>query len=119
MFNTWLEGKMRDLVWTDKDAAKALDVDVSTIGRWLKGTRMPERKQVARICDVFKVSPVMILRWTDPEILLKETQEAERQNNRADILAQIPAVAEAVDALQRMTPERRAAMLMLLRGSEE
>jgi transcriptional regulator with XRE-family HTH domain len=119
MFNTWLQGKMKVRGWEDKDAAKALEVDVSTIGRWLKGASLPERKQVARICDVFKVSPVMILRWTDPEILLQETKEAERQNNRAAILAQIPEVADAVDALQRMTPERRAAMLMLLKGSEE
>lgn len=119
MFNNWLEGKMKDRGWEDKDAAKALDVDVSTIGRWVKGASLPERKQVAKICDVFQVSPVMILRWTDPDILLTETKKAERQDNRVAILAQIPDVADAVDALQRMTPERRAAMLILLRGSEE
>ncbi len=117
MFNTWLDAKMKDRGWEDKDAAKALEVDVSTIGRWLKGSSLPERKQVARICHVFSVSPVMILRWTDPEILLKETKKAARQNNRADILAQIPDVADAVDALMRMSPEQRAAMLLVLKGS--
>ncbi len=104
---------------TKEATAAALEVDVSTIGRWLKGVSLPERRQVAKICDVFQVSPVMILRWTDPEILLAETAKEARQNNRADILAQIPDVQEAVDALQRMTPERRAAMLMLLKGTEE
>lgn len=119
MFNNWFEGKMRDRGWADKDAARALEVDVSTVGRWLKGSALPERKQIARICKEFGVSPVTILRLTDPDVLIDETLKAERQDSRAAILAQIPDVAEAVDALQKMTPERRAAMLMLLRGSEE
>lgn len=118
MFNNWLDGKMREKGWADKDAAKALEVDVSTIGRWLKGERLPERKQVARICNVFKVSPVMILRWTDPDVLLAETEEQQRQDITMDALAHIPDVAEAIAALSRMTPEKRAAMLLLLKGSE-
>lgn len=117
MFNDWLDGKMRARGWADKDAAKALEVDVSTIGRWLKGASLPERRQIAKICDVFKVSPMTILRMTDPDVLLAETEKAARQDNREAILAQIPDVAEAVDALLRMPPERRAAMLMLLRAS--
>jgi len=115
MFDNWLAGKMRVRGWADKDAAKALEVDVSTIGRWLKGASLPERRQVAKLCDVFKVSPITILRMTDPDVLLAETEKAVRQDSRAAILAQIPDVADAVDALVRMSPERRAAMLMLLR----
>jgi hypothetical protein len=58
---------------------------------------------------------------TDPDVLLAETEKAARQDSRAAILAQIPDVTDALDALVRMTPERRAAMLLLLRGpaSEE
>jgi len=115
MFDNWLAGKMRVRGWADKDAAQALEVDVSTIGRWLKGASLPERRQVAKLCDVFKVSPITILRMTDPDVLLAETEKAARQDSRAAILAQIPDVADAVDALVRMSPERRAAMLMLLR----
>ncbi len=117
MFDAWLDGKMRARGWADKDAAKALEVDVSTIGRWLNGASLPERRQVAKLCDVFKVSPVTILRLTDPDVLLAETEKAARQDNRAMILAQIPDVSEAVDALLRMSPEARAAMLLLLRVS--
>jgi plasmid maintenance system antidote protein VapI len=119
MFNTWFEGKLRGRHWDNKNAASALEVDVSTIGRWIDGSSVPERKQIARICKVFQASPLMILRWTDPEILLEEISAVERQDNTIDILAQVTEVAEAIEALQRMPPKRRAAMLLLLRGSEE
>lgn len=51
-FGTWLQLKMDDRGWTQREAAEKLGVTHVTVGRWLRG-RTPDAKFLERIADVF------------------------------------------------------------------
>jgi len=119
MFDVWLRGEMKARRISNKRLAKALEVDPVTVGRWLDGSTLPERKQVAKLCDFFKVSPVAILKLTDPDELYDFAADGSRQQEATDLLAQIPEMVGATQKLKRMSPKKRAAMLMLILDEDE
>jgi hypothetical protein len=129
MFDTWLQEWMAThrkpdgKKWEAVDIAKALDLREGTVSRWLNGKRKPSRTQVARLSVFCQVSPMTILRITDPEEFAGTVQEALHQHNEAEIaddisevLAQVPELRKYLGNLARMTPEKRAAIMMLARA---
>ncbi|MGB3329185.1 MAG: helix-turn-helix transcriptional regulator [Thermomicrobiales bacterium] len=51
-FGTWLQSKLTERGWTQREAAKHLGVGHATVGRWLNGRR-PEAVLLERIADIF------------------------------------------------------------------
>ena len=123
LFDVWLRRKMTNFKLgplTPAQLAKEIDVSEGTVSRWLNEGRKPERQQVASLCIFFQVSPVDILKVTDPEEF-KQTLKVvgERQPDEIDVLAQVPEIRELMGDLARLSPEKRAAIVMLARDSEK
>lgn len=112
-FELWLRRRMSEYegVGVDvKEFAQRIGKDPVTVGRWLAGDVLPNREAVLKIAQFFHTSPATILRQTDPEEFMKLTQDEARQTVEADAL-----VEEVARLLRSMSPERRAAWLMLMR----
>ena len=116
-FNDWLAGKKRERGLSNKAIAEAVGVTSSTVGRWLKGERVPGRAQVGGLALLFQVSPVTILRMIDKKALDEEVSQVERQQSLAELLAYVPELGDFVELMWRMTPERRAAIILLARSA--
>lgn len=118
-FNAWLEARMKDRGLKREEVATACDVDVSAVGRWLRGERLPERAQVVALALLFKVSPVTILMKTDKEKLLETIEDVKRQQSNEELLAYAPEVAELLEVVQRLPPDKRAAIILLAKSVDE
>lgn len=122
LFDVWLRRKMAGFTpkaLTPVEVAKAVDVSEGTVSRWLNEGRIPERKQVAALSILFGVSPSDILKVTDPDefkVTLKKIEG--RQPDEIDVLAQVPELRALMGDLARLSPEKRAAIVMLARDSE-
>lgn len=120
VFDVWLRRKMAEFSFTPAQVAKSVDVSEGTVSRWLNEGRKPERKQVAALSILFGVSPADILKVTDPEEFVQTVKAIEgRQPDEIDVLAQVPELRGLMKDLAEMTPERRAAIVMLARESKE
>lgn len=121
VFDVWLRRKMADFKpepLTPAQVAKAVDVTEGTVSRWLNEGRKPERKQVAALSVLFGVTPAVILKTTDPEEFTQTLKLVEaRQPDEIDVLAQVPELRELMRDIANMSPERRAAIVMLARES--
>jgi len=119
LFDVWLRRKMGDAGLSPAQVAKAVHVAEGTVSRWLHEGRIPERKQVAALSVMFNVSPSTILRVTDPaEFKAALTLVEARQPDEIDVLAQVPELRELMGDLAKLSPEKRAAIVMLARDSE-
>lgn len=119
LFDVWLRRKMGDAQLSQAQVAKAVDVNEGTVSRWLNEGYLPERKQVASLSILFHVSPVDILRVTDPQEFTQTVKEIEgRQPDEIDVLAQEPEIRKLMGDLARLTPEKRAALVMLARDPD-
>jgi transcriptional regulator with XRE-family HTH domain len=117
-FDVWLTRKMAESGLTRKEIAEAVGVDTSAVGRWLRGDRLPERAQVVGLSLLFKVSPMAILWLTDRKALL-EMAETTQDQSRAEMLAAVPELADFIDLLWKMSPKRRAALMLLAQEGDE
>ena len=115
-FNDWLAAKKAEFRLSNKAIADACGVTPGAVGRWLRGERMPERAQVVALALLFRVSAVTILRMTDRAELLQEEDTTKRQQSMAELLTYVPELAEFVELLWKMPPERRAALILLARS---
>ena len=115
-FNDWLRAKKAEKKLSNAKIALACKVSGSAVGKWLKGERLPERAQVARLALLFGVSPTTIMRMTDRADLIEETNHVERQQSKAELLAYVPELGEMVDLMMGMNMEDRAAIILLVRS---
>jgi transcriptional regulator with XRE-family HTH domain len=118
MFNLWLRRRMAARGVDSRALAKMLNVEPATVGRWLHEGRLPDRKNVLRLARYFGVAAATILKLTDPEEFFDLATDEGRQEELTNLLADVPEMREVADKLKRLSPERRAAWLMLLNGEE-
>lgn len=114
MLDVWLKRRMASHGYKAKYVADQVGVDEGTVSRWVKGDTKPERIQVIRLSRLFRVSPATILKLTDPNELAAKTAEAEQLGTEADVLITVPEVREFVTLFLRLSPSRRAAILLLM-----
>lgn len=121
MFNAWLRATMDRKGLKAVDIARACNVKEPTVSRWLGGSAIPERKQVASLSAYLGVDPGVILHMTDPEIM--QRTEAEIQQHGQDaVLLGIPELHEFANLLKRMPSASRTALIVIARdlaGVEE
>ena len=118
-FNDWLASKKKEFKLSNRKIAEACEVSESAVGRWLRGERLPERKQVALLSKLFKVSPSRILWMTDKEALEEEIENGMSQQEIASLLAHVPEAEEFYRILTRLSVEKRAALIVIARGLQE
>lgn len=122
LFDVWLRRKMGSFTpepLTPAQVAKAVSVNEGTVSRWLNEGRIPERKQVAALSVLFRVSPADILKVTDPAEFVETVKKVEaRQPDEMDVLAQVPEVRALMEEFAKLSPKRRAALMMLAQDSE-
>lgn len=115
-FDLWLRRRMAEHEGTGinaRDLGKAIGANEATVGRWIDGDKQPSRRYVLKLAQFFRVSPATILRQTDPEefaALARDLVAQEAEMNEID--------REVAAALQKLSPERRAAFLLLLREDD-
>ena len=56
MFKISLEAARRNAGLSQKDAAKALEVSNTTLGKWERGESFPTADKIAKICDLYCVN---------------------------------------------------------------
>lgn len=115
-FNDWLAGKKKELRLSNRKIATACDVSESAVGRWLRGERLPERRQVALLSKLFQVSPARILWMTDREALQEEIDNHMSQQDIASLLAHVPEAEEFYRIVAGLSVEKRAALILIARG---
>jgi transcriptional regulator with XRE-family HTH domain len=115
-FNDWLNGKKHELGLRNQDIAAACEVSISAVNRWLRGERLPERRQVALLSKLFRVSPATIIRMTDKEALLEEIANSTSQQELASLLAHVPEIEEFYRIITGLPVEERAALIVIARG---
>lgn len=118
-FSEWLDSRMKDRGLRREEVAVACDVDVSAVGRWLRGERLPERAQVVALALLFKVSPVTILMKTDKDRLLETIEDVRRQQSNEELLAYAPEVVDLLEVLGRLPPDKKAAIILLAKSADE
>lgn len=118
-FNDWLAGKKADKKLSNRAIASACDVSESAVGRWLRGERLPERRQVALLSKLFQVSPARILWMTDREALQDEISNNMSQQDIASLLAHVPEAEEFYRIVAGLSVEKRAALIVIARGLRE
>lgn len=115
-FNDWLAAKKKELKINNRKIAQACEVSESAVGRWLRGERLPERRQVALLSKLFQVSPARILWMTDREALQEEMGNSMSQQDIASLLAHVPEAEEFYRILTGLSVEKRAALILIARG---
>jgi len=115
-FNDWLATKKKELKLSNRKIAKACEVSESAVGRWLRGERLPERRQVALLSKLFKVSPATILWMTDKEALEDEVKNHMSQEEIASLLAHVPEAEEFYRIVAGLSVDKRAALIVIARG---
>lgn len=115
-FNDWLAGKKAEFKLSNKKIAQACEVTDSAVGRWLRGERLPERRQVALLAKLFRVSPTRILWMTDREALQDEIENGMSQQDIMSLLAHVPEAEEFYRILTGLSVEKRAALIVIARG---
>lgn len=115
-FNDWLRDKKKEFNLSNQQIADACEVSASAVGRWMNGSRLPDRPQVAKLAMLFKVSPTTIMRMTDNGALQEEVVNTARQQSKAELLAYVPEIGEFGDLLMQMSVEDRAAFILLARS---
>lgn len=115
-FNDWLAGKKAEARLSNRAIANACEVSESAVGRWLRGERLPERRQVALLSRFFKVSPARILWMTDREALQEEIENGMSQQDIASLLAHVPEAEEFYRIITGLSVEKRAALIVIARG---
>jgi transcriptional regulator with XRE-family HTH domain len=118
-FNDWLAAKKKEYKLNNRAIASACDVSESAVGRWLRGERLPERRQVALLSKLFNVSPARILWMTDREALQDEINNTMSQQDIASLLAHVPEAEEFYRILTGLSVEKRAALIVIARGLKE
>lgn len=118
-FNDWLAGKKKDRKFSNRMIASACEVSESAVGRWLRGERLPERRQVALLSKLFQVSPTRILWMTDREALEDEVENTMSQQDIASLLAHVPEAEEFYRIVTGLSVEKRAALIVIARGLKE
>jgi transcriptional regulator with XRE-family HTH domain len=118
-FNDWLAGKKKDRKLSNRMIANACEVSESAVGRWLRGERLPERRQVALLSKLFQVSPTRILWMTDREALEDEIENTMSQQDIASLLAHVPEAEEFYRIVTGLSVEKRAALIVIARGLRE
>ncbi len=114
LFEVWLNRRIAEHDYTNESVAAGVGVNASTVQRWRKGEMLPDRRQVSTLAKFFKVSPVTILKLTDPDVLFNLETDAGRQEELLSLLADVPEIRAFVDNLRRLSPDRRAAWLLIL-----
>lgn len=115
-FNDWLRMKMDERRLKDADVAEACHVTKGAVGRWLKGTRQPERLQVIMLSKLFETPPNTILWMTDPEAMSEELGKEMSQKDYASLLAHVPELGDIVEGMWRLPTEQRAAIIVVIRS---
>ena len=115
-FNDWLAGKKAEMKLSNKRIAEACEVSPSAVGRWLRGERLPERRQVALLAKLFHVSPSRILWMTDREALQDEINNNMSQQELVSLLTHVPEAEEFYRILTGLSVEKRAALILIARG---
>lgn len=115
-FNDWLAAKKAEMKLSNRRIATACEVSESAVGRWLRGERLPERRQVALLSKLFRVSPARILWMTDREALQEEINNHMSQQDIASLLAHVPEAEEFYRIITGLSVEKRAALILIARG---
>lgn len=115
VFEVWLNRRMAEHGYTNEGVAEGIGVHASTVQRWRRGEMLPDRRQVSTLAKFFRVSPVTILKLTDPDVLFEIETDAGRQEELLSLLAAVPEIKDFVENLRRLSPEKRAAWLLILR----
>lgn len=118
MFDRWLTRHMLDAGLTDVLVAETVGADATTVSRWRRGIKLPDRQFIIPLAKLFQVSPLTILQLTDPDDLAAMMNDPARQQEAAELLLAVPEMGEVAARLAKLTPEKRAAWLLLLRNAE-
>lgn len=114
MFDAWLRAAIGRRGVKAVDVALACAVKEPTVSRWLNGSAMPERRQVASLSAFLEVDPATILYMTDPDIMRRTEAEIEQRGQEA-ALSGIPELHEFADLLKKMPSASRAALIVIAR----
>ena len=115
-FADWLATKKAERKLSNKQIANACEVSPSAVGKWINTGRLPERRQVAHLSKLFRVSPVTILWMTDREALLEEITNGTSQQDLASLLAHVPEAEEFYRILATLPVDKRAALILIARA---
>lgn len=118
-FNDWLATKKKEAKLSNRKIAAACEVSESAVGRWLRGERLPERRQVALLSKLFKVSPATILWMTDREALGEEIKNHMSQDEIISLLTHVPEAEEFYRIVAGLAVDKRAALIVIARGLQE
>jgi len=114
MFDRWLDQHMRDASLDDADVARAVDADATTVSRWRRGIKMPDRKYILALARLFRTSPQTILLLTDPQEFEALANDPARQQEYIETIAAVPEMREVAARLAKMSPKKRAAWILTL-----
>lgn len=115
-FADWLAAKKAEHKLSNRQIADFCEVSPSAVGKWLNTERLPERRQVAYLAKLFKVSPVTILWMTDREALQEEIENGGSQQDLAALLAHVPEAEEFYRILAKLPIDKRAALILIARA---
>lgn len=114
MFDRWLDGHMAAAGLNDEKVAAAVGADATTVSRWRRGLKLPDRQFLLPLAKLFNTSPTTILYLTEREAFEALVNDPQRQQELLETLAAVPEMNEVAARLARMTPEKRAAWLKVL-----
>ena len=119
MFDRWLLRAMRRRNVDRQTLAKELEVEPTTVARWIDEGRKPQREQVLKLAKYFRVSVETIMRQTDPDLFYDWDAPGAEQQALEDLYMDVPEMQDVARRLRGMTPKARRAWFTLLLGEGE
>jgi transcriptional regulator with XRE-family HTH domain len=123
IFATWLQGAMNAHGKDARRIALALGVTESTVHNWLFEGAIPGMKNLVELARMFDVPTESVIKIAGYDIIPSRTP-AEREQRRAEVLAQLPRYAEIAEKVAKLSPAKQDAYLsviekMLPEGDED
>lgn len=118
MFDRWLNRAMRRKRVDRQTLARDIEVEPTTVARWLDEGRKPQREQVLKLAKYFGVTLETITRQTDPELFYDWDAPGVEQQALEDLFTDVPEMQDVARRLRAMTPKARRAWLTLLLGED-
>lgn len=113
-FTSWLDSAIKAEGWQPADLARRIKVQPSVVSKWLNGSDKPSRRMATKLCIVFKVSADWLLPIIDAEDVIGMVDAQEKNTQRAELLARLPALARLLDAVLALPLEKQATYIDLM-----
>lgn len=113
LFATWLDAEMHARGFDQRSLALAVGVAESSIHNWLKQDVLPNVHQLVMISRALSIPTDTVLEQAG-HIIIRSTDDGQRETRRADVLARVPRYAEIAEQLLRLSPEKQDAFLSII-----